>query len=44
MYQSAGIIITETITIEPVTTVTTTMELLLLKLTVSGEKGGLRTN
>jgi hypothetical protein len=44
MHQSAGIIITETITIESVTTVSTTMEPLLLKLTESEEKGGLRTN
>lgn len=44
MYESARIIITGTITIESVTTITTTTELLLLKLTVSEEKGGLRTN
>jgi hypothetical protein len=37
MYQSVGTI-TGTIAIEPVTTVTTTMELLLLKLTLSEEK------
>jgi hypothetical protein len=38
MSQSAGTIITGTSTIEPVTTVTTTTELLLLKLTVADEK------
>jgi hypothetical protein len=39
MHQSAGII-TETITIESLTTVTIATELLLLQLTVSGEKKG----
>jgi hypothetical protein len=38
MYRNAGIIIPGTITIEPVTTVRITIELLLLKLTVSEEK------
>jgi hypothetical protein len=44
MYRNAGIVTTGTITIAPGTIVTTTMELLLLKLTVSEEEVGLRTS
>ncbi len=42
MYQSVGTIIIGTITVEPGTLVITAIELLLLKLTVIEEEGGLR--
>lgn len=42
MYQSARIVITDTITIAPRTIVTTAMQPLSLKQTVSEQEGGLK--